>query len=49
MTGFPHIFVADPKILYDYNFLAPLILIEKDNMLDFFPWFYLQHFWILRD
>ena len=24
LTGFPSIFVADTKIIYDYNFVAPL-------------------------
>ena len=29
LTGFPPIFVADTKIIYDYNFVAPLKLLRS--------------------
>ena len=29
LTGFPPIFVADTKIIYDYNFVASLTLLRS--------------------
>ena len=39
LVVFPSIFLADTKIIFRYDFVAPLRLVDQNNYLDIVYWF----------